>query len=134
LCYVLLRTGWANVGWHRTPNASGSDEAVTPSLNSLVAEGIELGNFRTFKYCSPSRSALQTGRNPIHVTVVNGGTDLNNPADPVSGWTGIPTNMTSIAEKLQAVGYRPHATGKWYVFCIADLTVFFFICFTTLLT
>jgi len=107
--------GWANVGWHRTPNTTGSDEAVTPALNSLVAQGIELNNFRTFKYCSPSRSALQTGRNPIHVNVVNGATDLNNPNDPVSGWTGIPTNMTSLAEKLRSVGYRTHATGKWDV-------------------
>lgn len=105
--------GWANVAWHRTPNALGSNETVTPTLDALVEEGIELDNFRTFKYCSPSRSALQTGRNPIHVTVVNGGTDLNKPSDPVSGWTGIPTNMTSIAEKLRSAGYRTHATGKW---------------------
>ena len=107
--------GWANVAWHRQLHAPGTNEAVTPALAALLSDGIELDNFRTFKYCSPSRSAFQTGRNPIHVTVVNGGTDLNNPSDPVSGWTGIPTNMTSIAEKLRGAGYRAHATG--YISC-----------------
>jgi hypothetical protein len=53
-----------------------------------------------------------TGRNPIHVNVVNGQTTLLNPADPVSGYSGIPTNMTSIAEKLVSAGYRAHAVGK----------------------
>ena len=29
--------------------------------------GIELDRFYTFQFCSPARSAIQTGRNPIHV-------------------------------------------------------------------
>jgi arylsulfatase A-like enzyme len=58
--------GWANVGWHHNDT-----EVVTPSLNHLVTAGIELDSMYAFKYCSPSRSALQTGRNPIHVNVVN---------------------------------------------------------------
>ena len=44
----------------------------TPALDALVAEGIELTRFYAFKYCSPSRSAFISGRNPIHVNVVNG--------------------------------------------------------------
>ena len=100
--------GWANVGWH----SRGSAEVVTPNLDALVSEGLELDQMFAFKYCSPSRSALQTGRNPIHVNVVNLNTE-HNPLDPVSGFAGIPTNMTGIAEKLTAAGYHAHAVGKW---------------------
>lgn len=36
-----------------------------------------------YKYCSPSRSALQSGRNPYHVNPLNAAPDISNPADPV---------------------------------------------------
>ena len=87
-------------------------EVQTPSLDELVREGIQLTSFYAFKYCSPSRSGFLSGRNPIHVNVVNGQTTLLNPADPVSGYSGIPVNMTSIADKLSGAGYSAHAVGK----------------------
>ena len=63
--------GFANVGWNRpTPTR----EVQTPTLDGLVAAGIQLTGFYAFKYCSPSRSAFLSGRNPIHVNVVNGQT------------------------------------------------------------
>jgi len=45
--------------------------------------------------------------------VVNGATTCHNPADNVSGFSGIPVPMTGIAEKLGAIGYATHAVGKW---------------------
>jgi len=102
--------GWGNVGWHRRDLP---EEVKTPEMDSLVAHGIELKRFYAFKYCSPTRSALQTGRNPIHVNVANGRTDLHNPKDPISGYFGIPRNMTAIAAKLATAGYATHAVGKW---------------------
>lgn len=46
-------------------------------------------------YCSPSRSALQSGRNPIHVNANNDGMFLANPVEPTTGgYSGIPRNMT----------------------------------------
>lgn len=101
--------GFANVGWNR---AVPDREVQTPSLDTLVREGIQLTSFYAFKYCSPSRSGFLSGRNPIHVNVVNGQTTLLNPADPVSGYSGIPVNMTSIADKLTGAGYSAHAVGK----------------------
>ena len=47
-----------------------------------------------FQFCSPTRSAMQSGRNPIHVNTQNGAPQLHNPADTVSGFAGIPRNMT----------------------------------------
>ena len=38
--------GWANVGWNR---AVPTREVQTPSMDALVADGIELQQFYTFK-------------------------------------------------------------------------------------
>ena len=61
----------------------------------------------------PSRCSLQTGRNPLHVNAINTGVLVHNPADPVSGFQGIPRNMTGVAEKMRTAGYRTAMTGKW---------------------
>ena len=85
ICFLyptLAQTGFANVGYNRKVPTK---EVQTPALDALAAEGIKLTSFYTFKYCSPSRSGFLTGRNPIHVNVVNGQTILVNPDDPVSG-------------------------------------------------
>ena len=78
----LQTVGFANVGYNREVPTK---EVQTPALDAIAAEGIKLTSFYTFKYCSPSRSGFLSGRNPIHVNVVNGQTILVNPADPVSG-------------------------------------------------
>jgi arylsulfatase B len=46
------------------------------------------------------------------VNTVNGSPDLHNPADPVSGYAGIPRNMTGIAEHMNGAGYETHMYGK----------------------
>jgi arylsulfatase A-like enzyme len=66
-----------------------------PWIAGLVAEGIQLDRFYAFKYCSPSRSALQSGRNPIHVNVVNANMGLYN---PVSAPAQRQKNLASCAE------------------------------------
>ena len=103
--------GWANVGYHRNPP---TPEVVTPNIDNLVKEGLELDQHYVFKLCSPSRCSLLTGRLPIHV---NDDNKINptcyNPKDPVSGFQGIPRNMTVIAEKMKEAGYQTHQVGKW---------------------
>ena len=84
-------------------------------MDSLCREGVELNQSYAFWYCSPSRSAIQTGRNPIHVNVNNDGLMIHNPADPVSGFAGIPRNMTTIAWKMREAGYSTYFYGKWHV-------------------
>ena len=99
--------GWADAGWHRNATAPGGEfvpytaEVQTPHMNALVAEGIELDRAYVYKYCSPSRSALQSGRNPYHVNPLNAEPDISNPDDPVSGFAAIPRNMTGIATKVR---------------------------------
>eukprot|EP00051_Salpingoeca_urceolata_P028419 m.486761 g.486761 ORF g.486761 m.486761 type:complete len:573 (-) comp24586_c0_seq1:69-1787(-) len=102
--------GHADAGWHR----NGSDpEVVTPNMDALVAQGINLNRHYAFKYCSPSRSALQSGRNPVHVNDVNKPIGIHNKNDLMSGFAGIPRNMTGMAELMRAAGYKTTFSGKW---------------------
>ena len=107
---VLDDYGWANVGYHN----KNSTEVVTPNLDALAASGILLERHYVHKFCSPTRSALQTGRSPIHVNVLNSPVTQHNPKDTIGGFQGAPRNMTGIAEKLKSAGYSTHMAGKWH--------------------
>lgn len=102
--------GWNNTGYHR-PN---DPEVVTPNIDQLVRQGIELDRHYTYHYCSPSRSTLQSGRLSVHVSYgFDDPVQWAGGGDPDSGFAGIPRNMTGLAEKMRAGGYRTHMTGKW---------------------
>jgi len=101
--------GWNNVGYHRP----GDPEVVTPSIDALVKDGIELDRHYTYHYCSPSRSTLQSGRLSVHVAYGFDDPMLVSKTDHMSGFSGIPRNMTGIAAKMKSAGYRTHMTGKW---------------------
>ena len=112
IVYVLVDDwGWANVGYHRDPPTR---EVDTPNIDGLVKDGLELDQYYVYQYCSPSRSSLMTGRLPIHVNDKNEMMNIYNPNDPVSGYAGIPRNMTAIATKLKQAGYTTHMVGKWH--------------------
>ena len=102
--------GWANAGYHRDPP---TPEVVTPNIDSLVKQGLELDQHYAYYICAPSRSSFLSGRVPIHVNDNDDDLKCYNPNDPVSGFQGIPRNMTVIAEKLKEAGYATHQVGKW---------------------
>ena len=103
--------GWAGFAPHR---GQPTDEVVTPRMAALAAEGILLDRHYAFMYCSPSRSAFHTGRNPIHVNVWNDDLRVSNASEPEWGQGGIPRSMTGLAAKLGAAGYVSHHVGKWH--------------------
>eukprot|EP01063_Lacrimia_lanifica_P015644 TRINITY_DN22333_c0_g1_i1.p1 TRINITY_DN22333_c0_g1~~TRINITY_DN22333_c0_g1_i1.p1 ORF type:complete len:539 (+),score=165.43 TRINITY_DN22333_c0_g1_i1:33-1649(+) len=98
--------GWANVGWNRPPGADPREYA-TPHLTALAADGMILDRHYTYKFCSPSRSSLLSGRLPMHVNIYND--------DPARPGAGIPVGMTLLPEKLRGAGYATHFIGKWHV-------------------
>jgi len=112
LMVLIDDLGFAELGYHRPP---GYKEVVTPEIDQLVAQGAALDRFYVHKFCSPTRSAIQTGRAPIHVNVVNTPPEWHNASDPVSGFGGIPRNMTGIATVMREAGYSTHYSGKWDV-------------------
>ena len=78
---------------------------VTPAIDGLVREGVELNRHYVHMMCTPSRSALQSGRLPVHVI-----TELAGPCDRLGA---IPRNMTGLAHQLKRAGYATHQVGKW---------------------
>ncbi|CAK9083026.1 Arylsulfatase B (ASB) (N-acetylgalactosamine-4-sulfatase) (G4S) [Durusdinium trenchii] len=110
--------GWANIGFHRTSATTedekqGQLEVQTPTINQLVSEGVVLDRHYSYRICGPARSALLSGRLAPHVLVKNVAVTASNPEDPVSGFAGIPRNMTGMGAKVRAGGYKTHYTGKW---------------------
>eukprot|EP00937_MAST-01D_sp_MAST-1D-sp2_P002290 g2290.t1 len=101
--------GWANVGWHKPPALEPALGPSTPHLDALLPEALELDRHYTYKFCSPSRSSLMTGRLPFHVNIYN-----DNPALPGAG---VPTNMTMLPRKLKGAPapYATHFIGKWHI-------------------
>ena len=44
----------------------GSDQIPTPNIDDLANSGVILNNYYVLPVCSPTRSAIMTGRYPIH--------------------------------------------------------------------
>lgn len=107
--------GHNNVGFSHT--GPPSLEVQTPNLDALAASGAVLTRNYVHKFCSPTRSSIQTGRSPTRVNVLNSDIMQHNPEDPVGGFQGAPRNMTGLAEKLRSGGYQTSAWGKWHVGC-----------------
>src|SRR5262245_5023116 len=58
---------WDNFAWGELGCYGGGvlRGAPTPRIDGLAAEGLQLLNFNVEAQCTPSRSALLTGRHPI---------------------------------------------------------------------
>jgi arylsulfatase I/J len=106
--------GWNEVGYHN-PAANEDIEVVTPNIDGLVKEGLELDRMYVHKICSPSRTSIQSGRNPVHCNVQNVHPEVTNEEDSVGGWQGLPLNMSTVADVLKAASYDTHFVGKWDV-------------------
>ncbi|MGQ7819240.1 arylsulfatase [Metapseudomonas furukawaii] len=81
--------------------------AETPRIDQLAQEGIRLTNFNVEAQCTPSRSALLTGRLPIR----SGTYRVPRPGAP----DGLTLWETTLAELLSARGYATGIWGKWHL-------------------
>lgn len=66
-----------------------------------------LNNYYITPLCSPSRSALLTGLNPIRTGMQVGVIAASQPY-------GLPLNHTTMGEHFQRLGYQTHLIGKWH--------------------
>lgn len=86
-------------------------EIATPNLDALAAGGARLTQFYNTARCSPSRASLMTGLHP-HQT----GIGILNYDDAPDGYPGtLNGRCVTIAEALQAGGYRSYLSGKWHL-------------------
>ena len=100
---------WDNLGWGEVGCYGGGvlRGAPTPRIDALACEGLRLLNFNVEAQCTPSRSALLTGRHAIR-----SGTQTV----PIAGG---PDGMTrwevTIAQALSDAGYATGMWGKWHL-------------------
>ncbi len=81
--------------------------APTPRLDRLAAEGMRFTNFNVEVECTPSRSALLTGRMPVR----SGTWRAASPGLP----GGLAPWEVTLAELLSAAGYDTALFGKWHL-------------------
>ncbi len=82
-----------------------------PTLQKLADNGLKYNRFHTTALCSPTRTALLTGRNHH----VNNAGSIMETATAFPGNTGVrPENVTPLAEILRLNGYSTAAFGKYH--------------------
>jgi arylsulfatase len=81
--------------------------APTPQLDGLAAEGMRFTNFNVEVECTPSRSALMTGRMPVR----SGTWRAASPGLP----GGLAPWEFTVAEMLSDAGYDTALFGKWHL-------------------
>ncbi|MBP7935017.1 MAG: sulfatase [Phycisphaerae bacterium] len=84
----------------------------TPCLDVMAAEGMRFTDFYSAApVCTPSRTALLTGRLPIRSGMV--GAERRVLASNSTG--GLPESEITIAQALKAKGYATACVGKWHL-------------------
>jgi arylsulfatase A-like enzyme len=81
--------------------------APTPELDRMAQAGMLLNGFYTEPSCTPTRTALMTGRHPVRT----GLTDVIFPGNPA----GLAPEEVTIAELLSEAGYTTAMYGKWHL-------------------
>jgi len=91
--------GYGDTSGHGHPNLK------TPNLDRLEREGRSFKNFFVSPTCSPTRSALMTGRHEF----------FNGVTHTILERERLTLDAVTIAQVLQQAGYRTGAFGKWHL-------------------
>jgi hypothetical protein len=105
IVFILMdNLGYGEVGVYGGGITRG---APTPRIDQLATEGLRLTNFNVEAQCTPSRSAIMTGRFSIrsgtHSVPIGGGLE------------GLTQWEVTIAEILSGAEYATGAFGKWHL-------------------
>ncbi len=89
------------------PACFGGTAVRTPHLDALAASGAKLTNFYAASaVCTPSRTAILSGRYPLRFDVRQHFPDDEN---------HLPTSANTIPKRLKRAGYATGHVGKWHL-------------------
>lgn len=93
--------GYDDVGWR-------NGQTLTPNLDSLVHNGVEIPEFYTYMMCAPARGATMSGRYPMRLGVY-----IANLAE----WDLDKAKLLPavLKEGTSDRMWATHALGKWHV-------------------
>lgn len=106
--------GYGDIG------VNGLETVSTPHMDSIAENGIRCTRAYASPICGPSRAGLLTGIYPSRF-----GNEFNPGRSKhlASYYTGLRSEIYTIGERLQRLGYRTGWVGKWHLGC-ADNPVF----------
>lgn len=108
-----------DLGWADT-EIYGSDFYETPHINDLAADGMRFTQaYATAAICSPTRSAIMSGKHPARINQTDWIPGRGNSSDQrllqVEDNNRLPASETTIAEVLNREGYVTAHMGKWHI-------------------
>ena len=102
IIYILADDmGYADAGFN------GGKDIKTPNLDLLARGGANLKSFYVQPVCSPTRSALMTGRYPSS-------TGIYSVVKPRTPW-GLKLEEQTLPQMLRSAGYETAISGKWHL-------------------
>ena len=99
IMFLIDDLGWNDTGYQ---NAGYS----TPTIDQMASEGIRLKQYYVQSLCSPSRSALLSGKYSYSLGLAAGVISNGHPI-------GLSLNYTTFAQRLKDGGYGTHAVGEY---------------------
>ncbi|HID94298.1 MAG TPA: sulfatase [bacterium (Candidatus Stahlbacteria)] len=105
ILYILVDdVGFGDFGMPELNYVRGTQ---TPRINKLADEGVSFMRMYTEPSCTPTRTAMMTGRHPVR-------TGLKEVKVALVG-EGLPASEVTIAEVLSKAGYNTVHIGKWHM-------------------